>query len=68
MWITQDEAVLIFARYCHARFGTSASHRVRRKAKLLEQRGDIEGHKIWTRVAQALDEKKKSRRSARTAA
>ena len=68
MWITQDEAVVMFARYCRARLGKSASHRVRAKAKVLETRGDIEGHKIWTRVADELDERAKSPSSARNEA
>ena len=55
MWITQDEAVVIFARYCRARFGKSASRRVRAKAKSLEKRGDLHGHQVWNKVADELE-------------
>jgi len=55
MWITSDEAVVMFARYCRARFGTAASQQVRAKAKELERRGDIEGHDIWNRVAEEIE-------------
>jgi len=61
MWITQDEAVVMFARYCRARFGRSASHRVRAKAKVLEKRGDIKGHQVWTKVADELEARVKPR-------
>jgi hypothetical protein len=55
MQITSHEAVKIFTRYCRARFGKSASRDVRAKARLLEQRGDAEGHKVWSEVAEEID-------------
>ena len=55
MWITQDEAVVMFARYCRARFGKTASKKVRAKAKALQKRGDVEGHHVWNKVAEELD-------------
>ena len=61
MWITQGEAVVMFARYCRARFGKSAARRVRAKAKALEKRGDIKGHEIWDRVAAELEKKTQPR-------
>jgi len=64
MWITEDEAVVMFARYCRARFGKSASRRVREKARTLEQRGDTRGHLIWNKVAEAIDEEAKLRAAA----
>ena len=57
MWITQDEAVVMFARYCRARFGKSAVYRVRAKAKALEKRGDIKGHHVWNKVADEIEKK-----------
>ena len=56
MWITEDEAVVMFARYCRARFGRSAGHRVRAKAKFLEKRGDQKGHLVWNKVADELEQ------------
>jgi hypothetical protein len=56
MWITEDQAIVMFARYCRAEFGESASQRVRAKARSLEKRGDAKGHYIWTKVAQEIEE------------
>jgi len=61
MQITEDEAIVMFARYCRARFGKSAIQRVRAKAKALEQRGDTKGHHIWNRVADEIETKSKPR-------
>ena len=55
MWITEDEAVVMFARYCRARFGTSASRQARGKAKSLRKRGDLKGHVIWNKVADQIE-------------
>jgi hypothetical protein len=55
MWITEDEAVVIFARYCRARFGVSASRQARGKAISLRRRGDIRGHEIWNKVADEIE-------------
>ena len=55
MWITSSEAVVIFARYCRARFGRNARHQVRAKAKELQKRGDIEGHDLWNKVADEIE-------------
>jgi len=64
MWITQDEAVVMFARYCRARFGKAASQQVRAKAKALRKRGDIEGWRVWNKVAQEIEKLPVSRRAA----
>jgi hypothetical protein len=61
MWITTDQAVSMFARYCRARFGKKAIQEVRAKAKALQKRGDLEGHDVWNRVADEI-EKNKSKR------
>ena len=39
MWITQDEAIVMLARHCRARFGKSDIQGVRTKAKALQKRG-----------------------------
>lgn len=68
MWITQDEAVTMFARYCRARFGKSASHRVRAKANSLEKRGDLRGQQVWNKVADELEGRAAPRASTEDAA
>ena len=61
MWITPDEAVVMFARYCRARLGKTASQKVRAKAQELKERGDTEGHDIWNKVAEEIEKDSKSR-------
>jgi hypothetical protein len=60
MWITEDQAIVMFARYCRARLGETASQRVRAKARALEKRGDAKGHYMWTKVAQEIEALAKS--------
>jgi hypothetical protein len=56
MWVpTQDEAVLIYARFLKARHGVAASRFARKKASALQDEGDLEGYKIWNAVADAVD-------------
>jgi len=56
MWIpTQDEAVLMYARFLKARHGTAASKFARKTANTLQNEGDLEGHKLWHAVADAVD-------------
>jgi hypothetical protein len=62
MLITSDQAVSMFARYCRARFGKKAAHKVRSTAKALQKKGDTAGHDVWNRVADEI-EKDKSRRA-----
>ena len=59
MWISEDEAVVMFARYCRARFGLSASRQAREKAKSLRKRGDLRGDAIWNKVADEIEKKGK---------
>jgi hypothetical protein len=66
MRITSDQAVEMFARYCRARFGPTASKKVRAKAQALHKRGDIEGHTVWSKVADEIDKRSK-RQSGRSA-
>jgi len=57
MWVpTEDEAVLIYARFLKARHGAAASKLARTTAKSLQENGDLEGHKIWNAVADAVDQ------------
>jgi len=61
MRITQDEAVVMFARYFRARFRNLAGYKARTKATALKKRGDIKGHDIWTKVADELEKKTQPR-------
>jgi len=56
MWVpTQDEATVMFARFLKARHGTEAGKFARKTAEALQNEGDLEGHKVWNAVADAVD-------------
>jgi hypothetical protein len=55
MWITNEEAVVMYARFCRARFGARAKDVVSAKARDLEKSGDLEGKRVWNEVARELD-------------
>jgi hypothetical protein len=61
MLITSDQAVVMFARYCRARFGKAATKQVRAKAKALQRCGDTEGHDLWNKVADEIEKGVKPR-------
>jgi len=58
MWITQDEANEMYARYCMARYGPGAGEMVRTTATKLATKGDLEGQKVWNDVAAAIDKQR----------
>src|SRR5262249_31330777 len=51
MWITREEAVVMYANFCRAHYGFNAHQKVEERAKQLAQDGDLEGEKIWNQVA-----------------
>jgi hypothetical protein len=56
MWVpTEDEAVLMYARFLKARHGAAASKLARETAKTLQGNCDPAGFKIWNAVADAMD-------------
>jgi hypothetical protein len=48
MWITLPQAVSLYARYFRARHGLNASKIAADKAQQLKERGDLQGHQIWS--------------------
>jgi hypothetical protein len=65
MWMpTKAEAVEIYAGFWSARYGMTASSSAREMATSLERKGDMEGHKIWTEVANAVDRRHQEKRRA----
>jgi len=56
MWITTDQAIDIYARYCKARFGMRATKLARARVAELRQSGDVEGEKIWNEVTRRVEE------------
>jgi hypothetical protein len=56
MWVpTQNEATVMYARFLKARHGTEAGKFARKTAETLQNEGDLEGHKVWNAVADAVD-------------
>ena len=56
MWITTDQAIDIYARYCKARFGARATKLTRARVAELRQSGDVEGERIWNEVSRRVEE------------
>ena len=54
MWITQGEAIEMYARFCRARYGPDAIMTVKAKANSLAKTGDVEGQKAWDEVAEVI--------------
>jgi hypothetical protein len=55
MWISIDDAIKMYAHFCHSRYGAFACEKVKARARQLEEMGDLEGHRIWNQVAHELD-------------
>ena len=51
MWITHEDAVAMYAKFCRAHYGFNAYQKVKNRAKELGQSGDTEGENIWNEVA-----------------
>jgi hypothetical protein len=56
MWIpTRAEAVEMFARHFEARHRGGALGKAREAAAAMKTKGDDDGHKIWTDVADVIE-------------
>ncbi len=55
MHIGLDEAVEIYARACRSWYGRGAKNVVLKRANELYRSGDLEGCKVWQRVAAELE-------------
>ncbi len=51
MWPTHEDAVVMYAKFCRARYGLNAYEKVQNRAKELAESGDLDGEKIWSEVA-----------------
>lgn len=56
MWITTDQAIDIYARYCKARFGARATKLARARMAELRDSGDVEGERIWEEVSRRVEQ------------
>ena len=55
MWVTTDDAVEMYARFCEARYGEKAQLVVAERAAELRRSGDVEGEQIWTKVKRRIE-------------
>ena len=58
MWAPkQDEGVETYADYLTGRHGRLAYQYALKTADKLQKKGDLEGHAVWNRVANAVERK-----------
>lgn len=55
MWITREDAVVMYAQFCRAHYGSNAYNKVKDRAEQLAHNGDLEGEKIWNQVAAEIE-------------
>jgi len=55
MWITTDQAIEIYARFCAARYGANAKRMAAERAAELGGIGDDEGERVWRAVNQKIE-------------
>jgi hypothetical protein len=64
MWPTREDAVVMYARFCQARYGLNAYEKVKERAKQLARNGDLAGEKIWTEVAAEIEKVPRNSRAS----
>jgi len=57
MWIGTEDAVKIYARFCCAHDREAAASKARHRAQHLKRIGDLEGHRVWNDVAEAIKQR-----------
>jgi hypothetical protein len=55
VWITTDEAIEIYARFCAARYGANAISVVHQRVSELRMSGDGEGARVWNEVGRWIE-------------
>jgi hypothetical protein len=55
MWITTDQAIEMYARFCRARYGADAMRLADARAAELGEAGDDEGERIWRAVKARIE-------------
>ena len=54
MFVTEEEAAAMYARWCRSWYGAKAKSVIRAKIRALKAKGDDKGAEAWERVARAL--------------
>ena len=55
MWITREEAIVMYAKFCRSHYEFNAYQKVKERASQLADDGDFEGEKIWNQVAAEIE-------------
>ncbi len=62
MYVSSDDAAVIYARFCHAWYGNRAPVIVTHRIRELQRAGDLGGVRAWTRVADKLPNSTRNRK------
>jgi hypothetical protein len=54
MYVSVDEAVTIYARFCHAWYGGRAERVARSRIQHLRRKGDTKGVEVWEKLVHEL--------------
>ena len=54
MYVSVDEAVTIYARFCHAWYGGRAERVARSRIQHLRRKGDTKGVEVWEKLVREL--------------
>ena len=65
MFVTEEEAAAMYARWCWSWYGVRAKSVVKSKIRALMAKGDRKGVKAWQDVAHALENKNADAPTAR---
>jgi hypothetical protein len=51
MWMSTDDAIRMYAQFWWSRHGAQGVRSARDRARHLQALGDVEGHRVWSRLA-----------------
>jgi hypothetical protein len=60
MWVTHQDAIEMYARFCRAHYGAAATETVRAKVRDLGKRGDLKGLRVWNEVAEGIEKQQRA--------
>jgi hypothetical protein len=61
MYVSSEDAAVMYARACRAWYGPRAALIVKRRIEELQRAGDLDGVRIWTQIADQLSQLQASR-------
>jgi hypothetical protein len=67
MNVSVDEAVTMYARFCHARYGGHAERMARNRIQHLRRKGDVKGVEVWEKLVRELKSSRPRARAGKAA-